>query len=239
MNRGMSIFCDGACRGNGQRGAVGGWAWAYWNGEARGEPVTWGAEKLAVPPGQAATNQRAELTAMLEAIRWWKDVAGGGGPITIYSDSLYSINCTSKWGPGWRRAGWKRTSGEPLQNLDIIVPLVETWKPIWKMTHVRGHQTGSSPEVWGNNWVDRAAVVASEGGGQTVSVNAVVPIAAAATQFFPPSSVSSTGSSSHTSSYSFSSPPSPLSIPSALETKKSVIKQPLFQTDIRKWFGGA
>jgi hypothetical protein len=176
---------------------------------------------------------------MLEAIRWWKDVAGGGGPITIYSDSLYSINCTSKWGPGWRRAGWKRTSGEPLQNLDIIVPLVETWKPIWKMTHVRGHQTGSSPEVWGNNWVDRAAVVASEGGGQTVSVNAVVPIAAAATQFFPPSSVSSTGSSSHTSSYSFSSPPSPLSIPSALETKKSVIKQPLFQTDIRKWFGGA
>lgn len=228
MNRGMSIFCDGACRGNGQRGAIGGWAWAYWNGEARGEPVTWGAEKLAVPPGQAATNQRAELTAMLEAIRWWKDVAGGGGPITIYSDSLYSINCTSKWGPGWRKAGWKRAGGEPLQNLDLIMPLVETWKPIWNLHHVRGHQTGSSPEVWGNNWVDRAAVAASEGTNRTVSVNAPVPIS----EYVSRPSLEQTQKTAHVKIFASS-------IPSTLETKKPLAKPPLFQSDIRKWFGGA
>lgn len=156
-----SIFCDGACSGNGTRAAYGGWAWAFWPSLAHGEPAHYGAGKLKVPYGAAATNQRAELTALLESIRF-----ASSHPelkITIYTDSMYSINCTSKWGPGWKRAGWKRGSGEPLQNLDIIKPLVELWKPCWHLQHVRGHQTGSGPEVHGNNWVDRAAVAAARG----------------------------------------------------------------------------
>jgi hypothetical protein len=76
---------------------------------------------------------------------------------------MYAINCTSKWGPGWKRKGWKRDSGEPLQNLDLIQPLVDLWKPCWILQHVRGHQTGSGPFVHGNNWVDRAAVMAAHG----------------------------------------------------------------------------
>lgn len=156
-----SIFCDGACRGNGTRHAIAGWAWAYWPGVARGEPQRVGSGR---PPG-AATNQRAELTALLEALRWWSSASSGtgGGPVTIYTDSMYTINCTSKWGPSWRKAGWKRAGGEIIQNLDLIQPLVALWQPKWKLVHVRGHQTGSSPEAHGNNWVDRAAVAASIG----------------------------------------------------------------------------
>ena len=156
-----SIFCDGACSGNGTRAAYGGWAWAFWPSAARGEPNHYGAGKLKVPHGAAATNQRAELTALLESLRW--AAAHPELKITIYTDSMYSINCTSKWGPGWKRKGWKRDSGEPLQNLDIIKPLVEIWRPCWALQHVRGHQTGSGPEVHGNNWVDRAAVAAARG----------------------------------------------------------------------------
>jgi len=156
-----SIFCDGACSGNGTRAAYGGWAWAFWPGVARGEPMSYGAGKLKVPPSAAATNQRAELTALLESLRF--AAAHPELKITIYTDSMYSINCTSKWGPGWKRAGWKRSSGEPLQNLDIIKPLVDLWKPCWHLQHVRGHQTGAGPEVHGNNWVDRAAVAAARG----------------------------------------------------------------------------
>lgn len=160
-----SIFCDGACSGNGTRRAVGGWAWAYWPGLARGEPTSARAAALATPP--AATNQRAELTALLEALRWWVAHAGGG-PVTVFTDSMYAINCTSVWGPAWLRKGWTRASGEPLQNLDLIQPLVALWMAHgktrgWRLQHVRGHQTGSGPEVWGNNWVDRAAVAAGEG----------------------------------------------------------------------------
>jgi len=155
-----SIFCDGACSGNGTRNAFGGWAWAFWPGSARGEPLHYGAGRLKTTGG-AATNQRAELTALLEAVKW--AAAHNQYKLTIYTDSMYSLNCTTKWGPGWKRKGWKRDSGEPLQNLDIIKPLVELWKPCWPIQHVRGHQTGTGPEVHGNNWVDRAAVAAAHG----------------------------------------------------------------------------
>lgn len=161
-----SIFCDGACRGNGQRGAIGGWAWAYWPGVAHGEPLRFGAARLATSPSVVATNQRAELTALLEALRSWRTGPEGGGAVTIYTDSMYAMNCASIWGAGWKRKAWKRQSGEPLQNLDIIKPLVDVWQsgiPLWKLVHVRGHQTGATPEVHGNNWVDRAAVAGSLG----------------------------------------------------------------------------
>lgn len=155
-----SIFCDGACSGNGTKRAYGGWAWAYWPGIAQGEPTAYGAQKLLATADQVATNQRAELTALLEAIRF---ASHRPESITIYTDSMYAINCTSKWGPGWARKGWKRDSGEPLQNLDLVKPLVALWKPTIPLVHVRGHQTGTGPAVHGNNWVDRAAVSAAKG----------------------------------------------------------------------------
>ena len=166
MTTTASIYCDGACRGNGRRGAVGAWAWAYWPKEARGEPIAAAAQPLKVPVGGAATNQRAELTALLESLLFAANHVTI--PVTVYSDSQYSLNCMTIWGPSWKRKGWKRESGEPLQNLDLIKPLVEIWAleskmRRWRIQHVRGHQTGGGPEVWGNNWVDRAAVAAAEG----------------------------------------------------------------------------
>lgn len=158
----MSIFCDGACSGNGRKGAVGGWGWAYWpSSGVRGAPEVAAADRLDVPPGLPATNQRAELTALLKVLRW---LAAYSVPsVNIYTDSMYTINCTSVWGPSWKKAGWKRKTGEPLLNLDLIIPLVELWRPAWKLHHVRGHQTNSSPEAYGNNWVDQAAVAGAEG----------------------------------------------------------------------------
>ena len=101
--------------------------------------------------------------ALLEALRSWSTL--NGGPVTILTDSMYAIYCTTKWGPAWARKGWKRDSGEPLQNLDLIKPLVAMWRPAWQLVHVRGHQTGGGWQAYGNNWVDRAAVVAAGGGG--------------------------------------------------------------------------
>lgn len=159
----MYIFCDGACKNNGQKGAVGGWAFACWTQRPTGEPVTAAADRLQIgPKGEAPTNQRAELKALLEALQY----ATGQPKSVIYTDSLYSLNCTTKWGPAWKKAGWTRSSGEPLQNLDLIKPLVDLYgslKGRVEIQHVRGHQTNSSAEAWGNNWVDRAAVAGSQG----------------------------------------------------------------------------
>jgi ribonuclease HI len=164
---GGSIFCDGACRGNGQRGAVGGWAWAYWPGLAAGPPLRSGAARLASSGSVPATNQRAELMALLEGLRSWRAGPEGGGPVTIYTDSMYALNCASKWGSGWKRSSWKKADGGLVQNQDLIRPLVDLWQvgaPAgWKLVHVRGHTGGCSPEAYGNDWVDRAAVVAAEG----------------------------------------------------------------------------
>lgn len=159
------IFCDGACKGNGYKGAIGGWAYAYWPGpRAVGEPQFSSASRLAVgPEGEAPTNQRAELKALLESLRFSKTLEG---PVIIHTDSQYAMNCTEKWGPSWKKAGWKRASGEPLQNLDLIKELVDifaTLRTRVSLKHVRGHQTNSSHEAWGNNWVDKAAVAGSLG----------------------------------------------------------------------------
>jgi len=211
-----SIFCDGACRANGTSRAVAGWAWAYWPGTAVGEPERFGAARL----GDPATNQRAELMALLEALRWW--AGGTGGPITIYTDSMYTINCTSKWGPAWRKKGWKRDSGEPLQNLDIIRPLVELWQPKWRLVHVRGHQTGSSPEAHGNNWVDRAAVVASQG---ELVVGPIVRL--------PPPALASSTSPTTTKTMDLQQLFGAPTAPPATTSENRVYTR---QTDLRRWF---
>lgn len=153
----MSVFCDGACPGNGTARAKAAWAWAFWDcpvAAVRGEPKMWGAEALV----GTATNQRAELKALLEAVRF---CAGRQG-LTIYTDSMYAMNCASVWGPGWKRKGWKRDAGE-IMNLDLIQPLVEEWAACKvPLKHVRGHQS-VGPQAHGNNWVDRAAVAAVTG----------------------------------------------------------------------------
>ena len=227
---GPSIYCDGACSGNGTKKSLGGWAWAYWPGDARGEPTRYAADKLKVTAQQPATNQRAELTALLEALKWCSGY--GMRALTIYTDSMYALNCASKWGPSWKRKGWKRDSGEPLQNLDLIKPLVELWKPVWRLEHVRGHQTGSSPQVVGNNWVDKAAVEAAQG--IALSETDYVPIAE-----HDVIAVSLTPGDMIIEHVDSSAPPSPEAtlLPVKKPNKNPIKKQIVKQADIRSWFG--
>jgi ribonuclease HI len=237
-----SIFCDGACRGNGTRRAVAGWAWAFWPGVARGEPTASGSARLAAP----ATNQRAELMALLEALRFVQGGGACGNPVTIYTDSQYAIKCTTVWGPGWKRKGWTRGSGEPLQNLDIIKPLVDLWATLRvPLVHVRGHQTGSSPEAWGNNWVDRAAVVAAGGEGEDDYGRASSGIA-----FFTEAALSATADAiEHLIDVRYRASSSSVSSTGSVATTPIASPEPVFavkrtttttipkQTDIRLWFG--
>jgi len=251
MSSTASIFCDGACSGNGTRHARAGWAWAYWPGPARGEPDHHDRGK----PIGAATNQRAELQALLEGLRWWKGL--GGGPVTIYTDSMYTINCTSVWGPSWRRKGWKRDTGGPLQNLDLIQPLVELWGSTaqnqgWRLQHVRGHQSGNGPEVWGNNWVDAAAVLAASdcvrrdaaaSGGEMVAprTNSIVQMIQRAPREEP---VSNNGTNSIVQpprqQVQEEDPVHNDGGPSQTNRILSSTSRPVRvgQTDIRRWFGG-
>ena len=136
------MHTDGACRGN---PGPGGWAWADDRGAfASGfEPHT--------------TNQRMEITAVIEALR----DHSGAGPIEIVSDSTYVVNCfRDRWYEGWRRKSWKNSQGKPVANRDLWEPLIELATAegtAVSFAWVKGHSGDAM-----NDWVDVLATVAAD-----------------------------------------------------------------------------
>ena len=101
------VYTDGACSGN---PGPGGWAWAV---GPHGAPSAAGGEAH-------TTNQRMELTAVLEALR------ALDRPLTVVSDSIYVINCfRDKWHVRWQANGWRNAKKQPVANADLWRPLVE------------------------------------------------------------------------------------------------------------------
>jgi ribonuclease HI len=93
----MRIHTDGACRGN---PGPGGWAWAC------------DKDRFASGAEPHTTNQRMEMTAVIDALR-----ENPEGPIEIVSDSNYVVKCFhDKWHVGWLRRGWKNSQGQPVKN---------------------------------------------------------------------------------------------------------------------------
>ncbi len=41
-------------------------------------------------------------------------------PLHILCDSQYVINSVTKWMPGWKRKGWKKSDGKPVLNLELL-----------------------------------------------------------------------------------------------------------------------
>ncbi|KAG5366892.1 Ribonuclease H1 [Yarrowia sp. B02] len=107
------VFVDGACAGNG-------------TADARSDVgVYFGAcnpLNLSVPvPGKfgyPATNQRAELSAVL---RGYFQILSQSKPNRLYeicTDSQYAINCLTGWAEKWRENGWKTDNGSAVRNQD-------------------------------------------------------------------------------------------------------------------------
>jgi ribonuclease HI len=148
------VYTDGACRGNPGRG---GWAWAV-----PGGPFASGAEVH-------TTNQRMEITAALEALRFL--VPDATSDIEVVSDSTYVVNCfKDRWWQGWQRRNWKNSQNKPVANRDLWEPLIElavASAPHVTFRWVKGH----SGDRW-NDRVDELATLAADrgagesGGGQ-------------------------------------------------------------------------
>ncbi len=41
-------------------------------------------------------------------------------PLHILCDSQYVINSVTKWMPGWKRKGWRKSDGKPVLNLELL-----------------------------------------------------------------------------------------------------------------------
>jgi ribonuclease HI len=120
----VQIFTDGACRGN---PGPGGWgALLRFGGE---EKTLFGGE-------QDTTNNRMELTAVIEALGALKRPCD----VTLTSDSTYVLKGIQEWMPNWKKRGWKTASKKPVKNVDLwkkLDVLIVEHKIDWRW--VKGH----------------------------------------------------------------------------------------------------
>lgn len=139
----VEIFTDGACQGN---PGPGGW----------GAILRYKGNEKEISGGDpATTNNRMELTAVIEALRLLKEPC----QVTIYSDSQYVCNGITKgWAKGWKSRGWKKSDKSPALNPELWDALLtEIDRHQVEMVWVKGH--AGHPE---NERCDALAVAAAE-----------------------------------------------------------------------------
>ncbi|MFJ6416029.1 RNase H family protein [Paeniglutamicibacter sp. NPDC091659] len=64
------------------------------------------------------TNNMGELMAVLDLFRSTAHLPDE--ELHILCDSQYVINSVTKWMPGWKKKGWKKSDGKPVLNLDLL-----------------------------------------------------------------------------------------------------------------------
>lgn len=70
-----------------------------------------------------STNNRGELTAVLELLRATEAAGLAGEELLIQADSQYVINSLTKWRHGWKKRGWRKGDGKPVLNVDLMQAL--------------------------------------------------------------------------------------------------------------------
>ena len=134
------IYTDGACKGN---PGPGGWgAVLEFDGKER---EIYGGER-------ATTNNRMELTAVIEALCALKRPCH----VILHTDSQYVQKGITEWINGWKARGWRTAAKAPVKNLDLWKKLDEVVGPhqierVW----VRGHS--------GHDGNERADALANKG----------------------------------------------------------------------------
>ncbi len=135
----VEIFTDGACLGN---PGPGGW----------GTILRYQGQEKILAGGEAhTTNNRMELTAVIEGFKALKESC----EVSLYSDSQYVVFGLQKgWAEGWAKNGWRKSNKEPVLNPELWEALLAQYhrhkvQVIW----VRGHD--GHPE---NERCDKLAV---------------------------------------------------------------------------------
>jgi ribonuclease HI len=128
METALKIFTDGGCSGN---PGPGGWAYVMVlenspskesasSGEGvQGDKIMaeqWGAEKN-------TTNNRMELTAVIESLRALKTMEDLPRQAAIYTDSQYVQKGITGWIRNWKRNAWRTSDKKPVKNQDLWIAL--------------------------------------------------------------------------------------------------------------------
>lgn len=147
----VEIYTDGSLKKSGQTMTFGGWAFIVTR-DGREVYSAAGSE-------EGTTNQRMELQAIREALKYISAIRRPSEKVVIYSDSAYAINCyTQDWYVGWQSNGWLNAKKEPVANQDLWTDIVPYFDNFWyDFRKVDGHSG-----VYWNEECDARAQTASE-----------------------------------------------------------------------------
>lgn len=133
----IEIYTDGACRGN---PGPGGWAatlqlGAHFRELSGAEPAT--------------TNNRMELTAVIEALAALKRESA----VRLYTDSEYVRRGITEWLKAWKARDWRTADKKPVKNRDLW----ERLDTLAACHDIEWHWVKGHSGVPGNERVDRLA----------------------------------------------------------------------------------
>jgi ribonuclease HI len=103
----QAIYTDGACSGN---PGPGGWGTLVVFEDGSVHEMGGG--------DRQTTNNRMEMQAAIAALEYLK-ATGQTQPVLLYTDSQYLINGITQWINGWKRKGWKTSSGGAVLNQEL------------------------------------------------------------------------------------------------------------------------
>ncbi|AQQ67403.1 ribonuclease HI [Microbulbifer agarilyticus] len=99
----VTIYTDGACRGN---PGPGGWGVLLMSGDAEKELC--GGESM-------TTNNRMELMAAIQALQALNQHCR----VDLHTDSQYVRQGITGWIHNWKKNGWKTANKKPVKNADL------------------------------------------------------------------------------------------------------------------------
>lgn len=152
----VTVFTDGSCSGNGKKNASGGIGIHFPNGELK--------DLSKVYQGDFCTNQKTELLAILTAIRYIKKYYNLDKiKIVVKTDSMYSINCVTKWITGWMNNGWVTANQKPVSNREYIEHIYYYYnKYNIEFEHVEAHTDMDDDDSVANAVADKLATKATQ-----------------------------------------------------------------------------
>lgn len=139
------IYTDGSAR----KERMGGWAFCVFKNDKL-------IELQYKNDVQDTTNNRMEIQALLNALSWVTENIFPCDKVTIYCDSIYTVNLFNEWVRAMAARGWKKADRKTTpENLDLLKELLkyaEIGFPNFIVVHVKGHSG-----VEGNEIVDAFA----------------------------------------------------------------------------------
>jgi len=131
MNDIVTVYTDGACKGN---PGPGGWGVCLRYKDT---------EKQLCGGEVETTNNRMELMAAIQALEALKRPCA----VKLHTDSKYVLQGITEWMVNWKKRGWKTAANKPVKNEDLwrrldnaLLPHEVEW--VW----VKGHAGNAGNE---------------------------------------------------------------------------------------------